>query len=553
MAKIETQQLRSVERGILQGVDHLLAHKQSLYHAVNVEFDSKLGAAMIRKGSDDIAGNVVVVAGVCLGLHSFITATGTVHLLLAINDATPTNSDIYLLASGTWGLTSADLTKDIKCRFLTFLNNVLVTNGTDAARSSADGTTWITTGGVFDIDHMEKLLTVIEWNNRIYGVEKDSSRLIFSSVASQTLEFDTMAVSTFTVGETITDSTTGALALITKVVVSGTAGHLVLSNVRTSAGVHDIGIFGNNNVITGGTSLTTAACVNADYIGVWWDEDSGAGYIDIEPEDGGGNITALAKVPGYVLVFKQRSMKRWNGSSTFPDDLVNIGTPTQESVCLARDSVFFFNERGIYETNGSYPVLRSRPVQDIIEAIPASYLSTVSSYSDRDNVYFSIGDITLDTIAYTNCVLRYTLDTQQWTMYSYKYEPRVWSNYISSNADVVLFGSDGGRVQQINTGTQDDATDIAFVLQTQELQFTDTIQEVTRIVVHTRNGKDAKVYVRVDHKGGFTEIGQIKKDNHEFKVALRGHTFEVRLAGNSTTGFEYKGITIVDINSTITY
>ncbi len=82
---------------------------------------------------------------------------------------------------------------------------------------------------------------------------------------------------------------------------------------------------------------------------------SGNGTIVIEQEDGGGGITALGKVPGYMIVFKRWTMKRWNGSSTFPEDLVNQGTFSQESICYGRGSILFPNENGIWLTNGTYP------------------------------------------------------------------------------------------------------------------------------------------------------------------------------------------------------
>ena len=368
MPKLETQQFRSFERGIIQGVDHLLAPKQSVYFAVNVEFDKKIGSGIVRAGSADVGAAIASDAlGLCLGLHSFITSADVVHLVLAINDGpSATNSDVYRLNSGTWTITdNINLTKDIKHRFVTFLDTCAVSNGTDAVKTSTDGTTWVSTGGVLNVANMPKFNTMIEWQDRIYGVKNNDDRLIFSSAAAPTMNYDNEAGGPFTVGETITGGTSSATAVISKLVDNGASGHLVLTDVKDTNGIHGTGVFTNNETITGGTSGATGKPDQTDFIGVWWDQTSGAGFIEIEPDDGGGTITALSKVPGYLIIFKERSMKRWNGVSTFPDDLVNIGTPTQESVCLARNTVFFFNERGIYETNGGYPVLRSRPVQDI--------------------------------------------------------------------------------------------------------------------------------------------------------------------------------------------
>jgi len=59
---------------------------------------------------------------------------------------------------------------------------------------------------------------------------------------------------------------------------------------------------------------------------------TGNGNVDIEAEDGGGGITALSKVPGYLLVFKERSLKRFNQTNAFPESMVDIGAPEASSL-----------------------------------------------------------------------------------------------------------------------------------------------------------------------------------------------------------------------------
>src|SRR3990167_6091106 len=56
------------------------------------------------------------------------------------------------------------------------------------------------------------------------------------------------------------------------------------------------------NVVTGGAVDWTA---------------SGSGSLQVEQEDGGGTLQALNKVPGYLMIYKQRSLKRWNFDTTF--------------------------------------------------------------------------------------------------------------------------------------------------------------------------------------------------------------------------------------------
>ena len=59
---------------------------------------------------------------------------------------------------------------------------------------------------------------------------------------------------------------------------------------------------------------------------------AGSGSIQAEQEDGGGTLQALNKVPGYLMIYKQRSLKRWNFDSTFPEDLINIGTQSHKNI-----------------------------------------------------------------------------------------------------------------------------------------------------------------------------------------------------------------------------
>ena len=73
------------------------------------------------------------------------------------------------------------------------------------------------------------------------------------------------------------------------------------------------------------------------------------------------------------MIYKQRSLKRWNFDSTFPEDLINIGTQSNESILRARGRNFFFSGPTGYETNGGYPNKISRPIQRIVDAIPASF------------------------------------------------------------------------------------------------------------------------------------------------------------------------------------
>src|SRR3990167_5752296 len=188
---------------------------------------------------------------------------------------------------------------------------------------------------------------------------------------------------------------------------------------------------------------------------------AGSGSIQAEQEDGGGTLQALNKVPGYLMIYKQRSLKRWNFDSTFPEDLVNIGTQSHKSVVRARGkNYFFYGPNGFYETAGSYPKLISRPIQRFVEGIQSSFFSSVNGWSDNVHIYWSVGDVTVDfdrgyTETYNNVVLRYTIDTQQWAPLQYAHEFRALNQYINGDDTLIVGGDTNGQVLQLNTGNTD--------------------------------------------------------------------------------------------------
>lgn len=288
---------------------------------------------------------------------------------------------------------------------------------------------------------------------------------------------------------------------------------------------------------------------------------SGNGFIDVEPEDRGGGIMGLAKTPGYILIFKESSMKRWDGQSTFPESMINVGVPSQEAIVEARQTVFFFSPKGIYETNGGYPRKVSRRVQDIIEAIPSSYYSSVSGICDDDYVMFSIGNITIDGLALTNCVLVYHLDNQHWTMFSFPSQFKMWTMMKdTSNLDVILGGDDDGNVIKVLQGLGDyqsssgNTIDIPWTLQTQEKEFgiRGLIKEFTKLIVYSSNIRGGELYGRADGVERFDILDKFAAPVGEVKKEYKARFMEYRIQGVGRTG-QIIGIDFPDVNVTANY
>ena len=290
-----------------------------------------------------------------------------------------------------------------------------------------------------------------------------------------------------------------------------------------------------------------------------WEGDS----IDIEPFSGQGNITGLAKVPGYLLIFKERALKRWDGVSTYPDDLDIIGSSSQESIVNAGKVVMYFSagydeSHGFYETNGVDTRKISRPIQTVIDAISSANYSSISGFSNGEYSLWSIGDITYDGIAYSNVVVLYHISTNAWTVFSYPTEFKVFSPYISGNDLKIIGGNDDGEIIELFTGDLDNITGssnigIQYVLQyhPQELRNRALNKDISQIVTQTKNGKGGSLSARVDETGNFKPVGVIKDDfGNELSTSLSGHTFEPKFTGISTAGTEIIGLDILSPNLT---
>ena len=264
----------------------------------------------------------------------------------------------------------------------------------------------------------------------------------------------------------------------------------------------------------------------------------GSGSIQVEQEDGGGMIQGLNKVPGYLMIYKQRSLKRWNFDSSFPEDLVNIGTQSHESIVRARGKNYFFYGGDFYETNGSYPIRISRPIQKIVDGIASSFYANVNGWSDNIDIYWSIGDVTINfdrgfTETYNNVVLRYTIDTQQWAPLQYAHEFRAMNQYISGNDTLIVGGDTNGQVLQLNTGNSDySGQAIKYILQSPEFdfgfrQFKKTVSE--KIFVHSDITVGAELQARLDY-GEWSSIGSLKDIVTEVQIqSLTARIFEFRI------------------------
>lgn len=408
MKAIITENNPFVWRDMRQGrittstISQYLAPVNSVKDCVNVNFDTIVGAAVVRPGTTTTG--TVASGKAPLGLAEFVGKGGSPNDMVAVFKGASNATAYYY--DGSWHASNKTaLSNSAKNRFSTLGGSVFMTNSTDGMFDSADAATYGTTNSITAASPAIYPSLVFRYNSRLIcsGYATYPSRVYFSSIIDQ-------SASPF---------------------------------------------------ITWNTNATD---------GDW---------IDVNPDDG-GQVTAFAETSTYCLVFKGNGMYRLDvvNKSTDPENIFNIGAVSQEAVVACQGIVYFFSGTDIRQTDGGFPQQISRAgVQDIIDAIPQANWSSVAAGTDTLNVYFFLGDVTLNantesTTTITNCVLKFSPRDQAWSVHSYASKFQFLCLYTDSTNGRQMRGADtGGLVQTINVGTTDNGTAISYSLTTQDLEF----------------------------------------------------------------------------------
>ena len=262
-------------------------------------------------------------------------------------------------------------------------------------------------------------------------------------------------------------------------------------------------------------------------------------YVDINPGDGEG-MTGLKRFSLELLVFKPNYIYRFRTSGVDPDPLIKIGTRNQESIIEGKRGLYFHHDTGFYRYSGGYPEEISRPISDIVEAIPFSQFDDISSWNDNDHVYWSIGNVTVsetkESVTYKNCVLRYTESSEVWTVYSYASDIRRGMTYNSGSALSRIIGNDLGVVATHNSGTTDLGEPIKYRMRTKWYDWgsTSTSKILEELVALCEKAQGSELMYKTDENLEWKTIGQLKKLSNYFQsLSIRMHRIKFQITGIS--------------------
>lgn len=262
-------------------------------------------------------------------------------------------------------------------------------------------------------------------------------------------------------------------------------------------------------------------------------------YVDINPGDGEGG-SGLKRFSLELLCFKPNYIYRFRTSGVDPDPLIKIGTRSNESIVEGKRGLYFHHDTGFYRYSGGYPTEISRPISDVVAAIPFSQFDNIESWSDSDHLYWSVGNLTIaDTqgsATWKNVVLRYTESADLWTVYSYANEPRAGITYTRGTTLSRLIGTDHGVVATHNSGTTDLGEPLKYRLRTKwyEWEGLMTRKVIEELVAICEKAQGIELMYQVDEEYAWKTIAQLKKlVNYIDRQSIRFHRIKFQVTGVS--------------------
>jgi hypothetical protein len=304
---------------------------------------------------------------------------------------------------------------------------------------------------------------------------------------------------------------------------------------------------------TNPSRVTHSSVAASDGTILWTGDDSS--FIDIAPGDG-EDITGGKKFAKALYVFKKNFVYRiYSINETDPDPQIFVGTWSHASIELAKNGMYWHHPSGIYRLRRgeSQPTEISKPINDIIQNVSRSFYEDVNSWSDDDHVYFSVGDVTVNGETTSNCVVRFTISTEVWTIYSYAMEIRYGAQYDDGTTLLRVVGDDDGNVYTFDSGNDDNGTAINYLLETRSYTLTGLRSETKTIrqlsALH-ENAQGVKLGWRADNmsKSEIKPLGQLENQESLFKSQdISGHRIKFNLYGSSLgEPFEFHGFEILE-------
>lgn len=314
-----------------------------------------------------------------------------------------------------------------------------------------------------------------------------------------------------------------------------------------NAGQHTVAKIGGDQVLDVLVPFKTAQTSITYWVGSNWFD------VDTNNSD---TITWLSENSDKLLIFKQETLHRYDGSSLRP--VRGPGTNSGRSVIhdQKKDINIYFHgssrdATGFYLYDGTNSINISRAIQPYIDSILPAYYDDIVAWQEGDTYRAYVSDISSTTsynsaynIAKNKSVFSYSIPDNKWTIDSISDVITAAGKYRENNKDVYFMGTSDGEAIESNAGYTFDSQPIHMVYETGPIYpISSSIRSVfTRIEVVSRDAAGVQVAYKLwdnpyDVDNEWHGLGSLNLDFTELLIN-RSHSgakgIQLRFAESST-------------------
>lgn len=264
---------------------------------------------------------------------------------------------------------------------------------------------------------------------------------------------------------------------------------------------------------------------------------AGGNWFDVET-DNSDTIMGLSENSDLLLVYKQDTLHRYNGSSL--RTVRGPGTSSNRSIVYYPEfdiNIYFHGsvseKTGIYMYAGSNSTNISLAIQPFIDAISSANYSSVVAWPEGNSYRLYVGNLSnvnSDNNAYNiemnNAVFTYNILDNKWSVdpISDVIKSRTYS-MRESGVQKIFIGNDSGEVFDTPSGYDFGGQPINFRYETKVIypSGSDAIGHFTRIKIFSRDASLVNVYYKLwgtpyEVDPTWRPLGQIGRDTTELKI-----------------------------------
>lgn len=551
----QTKQTFSFGGGLDTLYSDFLMKDDELRLVINMHYDNN-GALTRRLGYDELG--TKPDSNAVKGLFAYYRSDGFKRLLRVAG------TDIHGWDGASFTELYSTLTSGVRPSAVNFLDNWILSNGTDAA-ISYDGRDFSTTRNVTDMPK-GKFVRVFKFRVYVAGIDGEPNKVKYTSAARGFVENPTadFTLAQQSTGGNLSDGTyyvgyahrnaygeTKLRTVKTIVLNGGTSTQQInitgLPALPSNATHNTVYISTNSSTqykqgeTTGTTFDQTAALVtntvtqplvNTTY-GVSWDTADGASSFDA---GGGeeGQITGMDVVNDRLVIYCQSGTFRWDNYKLVKAD---TGDGSVNHLSLARiiRYNFFFNREGVLVYDGVDVKLISKRINDYVLGVNQATIEDSAGISYRRKYYLAVGDIaeTGRAIAVSKAVLVYDYDQNNWTVYD-NHDVTMWCTYITNGVEELYFGTTTGEIMKALTGNDDNGAAISYRAKIGK-KFSGAPEEVknySRFVSFQENGAGASLAVHIQGLEPVV-LNSLQEEMEEIDASgLSGRYYEMEIFGS---------------------